>query len=1182
MSNLFTVTPVHINQPELPLACIFELYAPRLSDQFVSCQGSLIDYGNLFDSTLGYPGEGPPKRVGGGGGRQWKEKKERKREKKVRFQPVVRDRKDAVCRYYTSEAGCNRNRCRFIHSDDKESYPPLDDEKAADSDGEYVDPTRPLPGQGNPPPTGEAGGGNPPPVGDGTPAIVEVKVRYRLSPIEIKAIEDRLPVRIVNPPVPHVWAHFDALGECLTRLNGPTLVIWPAYEIPAPPYIPGYGITGVLMYQHYLSDTLKLTVHEEGKEFIIGERDNGVIRLDTYPSALAGQKVVVENHPPPSGFTYQCSFNKFYAYYTIDSGARGQSNILPDEAITHSTLLQELVELYKGRMWTRPLFDDSEDVVIRAMHELCRQREAHNVFIGSSAADEVRAIVARERPALLRARLTHAWQAARGNLDFRGAVWNGVTTWHMSDIIRYTMGPTLQRLRIAENLARTLPGETADLSDTKQLMGVVLGVGIRDVALPAAEEGLKMGLAAALAYSLFKSVPYVARTTCWKAIKTIRDVGVNGRAPTVVAGKSLVRADGTTDWPARLEDFTPEQKYEYYSGLNTIKANMLAGLAFGVFEHWVKGRPYDMQSVTTVAFHAVNGAVKAIFGFAPAVICHTLYNLAVSYKHSKSSSGARKSKAPMTHAYGTGGRPPPSSDGVRLASICLRDSGIPIPKLNKEFRVRGVQEPHCKESFGGRSWFGILDHYATVFRTCPCNERVALNGRVGKELPIDRDPALKAGELRHWRGMTKICNDYLWDALRVAPHKMTHGEWLQGFDSKKRTMYNEVYKAGTYYSLRRNVASSFVKVENAVKPLFTQYKDPRLIQGSPPEFNIHIGPHVKPFAKAFKEAIAPNFDSNDFKDQVVYTAKMTSEQIGHTFKLMLDKLQRACRKGDRVVIVEDDQSRFDMHLREGAFHFLKVNYSHYFPKRVAAALRRNVSYGRTKSGIKYSIPYTMQSGWPDTSLGDTMVNFCMKMNLHGRGRPWISMICGDDSITVTLQSEVDRMGGVKGMKAFYAKCGMEVDIAITSEPLDVGFCSGRFVPTAESYILMPKPFKFLAKICFDRTDRSDSDYIAWLRGIRATCKKYGTYDPIISALASALDQFGAGRTIEDTGMWEEKAVPDGSADPPSRGDILYYYMHHYGWGAKEVEETCGRIRSMTPGTFLSGALVDAAICKDLA
>jgi hypothetical protein len=391
----------------------------------------------------------------------------------------------------------------------------------------------------------------------------------------------------------------------------------------------------------------------------------------------------------------------------------------------------------------------------------------------------------------------------------------------------------------------------------------------------------------------------------------------------------------------------------------------------------------------------------------------------------------------------------------------------------------------------------------------------------------------------------------------------------EGFDPLPRVLY----------------ASSFIKKEKALRntadPLI---KDPRFIQGCPIELSACCGPYLRPFAKNVRQSLRPvQYSPQEIGSgkQIVYTCGLTNDDIGVEFSRAIDYISEHLDIDDELVFIEDDQSRFDLHLTEGPFRFLNSVYRSKLPRKVANALRRKVCVGRTNLGTKYSIPFTMQSGWPDTSVGDTLVNAIMKYAAHGVGQNWISIICGDDSITVTTRKALEARGGPNGLITSYQSFGMEVTLKVSDDPLDVEFCSGRFHPCRGSYLLVPKTGRILARICFDVVDRAPRKHNAWLRGISETLLHFGRVDPLLAALGKNLDErLGEGLVIKEAVNEYGHRYGDGVIQP-SWEDTCMYYDAHYSMSEADVRECVAVISQSQLGTFTHSSLLHHLAMHDV-
>jgi hypothetical protein len=395
-------------------------------------------------------------------------------------------------------------------------------------------------------------------------------------------------------------------------------------------------------------------------------------------------------------------------------------------------------------------------------------------------------------------------------------------------------------------------------------------------------------------------------------------------------------------------------------------------------------------------------------------------------------------------------------------------------------------------------------------------------------------------------------------------------------------MYESILRFVHYLSL---TASSFMKRETTLKNAETfrlvVEKDPRMIQGCPPELSIITGRGARALAKETRDGFYPDFTAAGVRKgkQIVYTCGLSGEDIGQAFASAIKCIESMCLPGEQVVFVEDDESRFDLHLTEGPFKYLEQIYFKKLPSYIAKLLRRSPkTRGRTCLGTKYTVPFTMQSGWPDTSVGDTLVNIILKLNAHGPGGKWISIICGDDSVTVTTDRELRKLGGLEQIKSKYTDLGMEVEMMLRTDPLDVEFCSGRFFPSRKGWIMMPKPGKLIGKLGFDMVDRPKKQWVPWLRSISNTCTAFGRYDPSLATLGKSIRrEFGEGECLELPKNQFEKYVS--GTDNVSWEDTLRYYDHHYGYSERDVLEVQTALTAFHPGiTYTHPLLVEMVRC----
>lgn len=509
---------------------------------------------------------------------------------------------------------------------------------------------------------------------------------------------------------------------------------------------------------------------------------------------------------------------------------------------------------------------------------------------------------------------------------------------------------------------------------------------------------------------------------------------------------------------------------------------------------------------------------------------------------------------------------------------CLEHN--PIKAVETQDGYTRVQHDECcNPKFGCTRVLGVQGVEVVIHRQCTHNEEISMDGRVGKKLPYHVNPAQMARVKGKWKNTIKNITPILVGKIERVTRPIPYEQWCSTFKPAKRDIFLNLKREG-YVVPSLPKARSFLKRELALRKThgrgIAKEKDPRFIQGCPIELSASVGPYVRKLAKKTRKGLKPTgYTPAEVRSgkQIIYTCGLSNEGIGEALTNSVDCITQMLDNDEQVIFLEDDQSRFDLHLTEGPFKFLKSIYMRLLPRKVARQLKRtDKSKGTSVLGTKYTVPYTMQSGWPDTSLGDTLVNAAMKTEIHGSGGKWISIICGDDSITVTTDKEMARLGGTAGLEAAYAEYGMEVEAKTSLNPLEVEFCSARFMPCGEGFILAPKTGKLIARLLHDMVDRTDKQQLAWVRGITQTLVHLGTNDPLLCALASGLARAtGEGEVIKKA--WDGYERWSDGTKIASENDILVYYDHNYGLNAKDVTE----LTQILSGLKLGDDFTDARI-----
>lgn len=567
------------------------------------------------------------------------------------------------------------------------------------------------------------------------------------------------------------------------------------------------------------------------------------------------------------------------------------------------------------------------------------------------------------------------------------------------------------------------------------------------------------------------------------------------------------------------------------SVLMVIGAKVLVSVMFSVYESVRRG-----ESTRAALSRCMAHIMFTLMPFAPSVIMHAAWNAYAVF--------IKKPEYALDISY------TPASLPVR-SDVCVKELGLEPVETQDNFKAVWC-EHECVEKFGCRGAFGVVGVEPRIYRACSCNERVSLCGRVGKLMKSNATPQATKEITEYWNVAARGAEQHFSTLVRPVTRPQNREEWLASQTPMARNIYRRMVDEGIEYP---NCADAFIKQEVAMCDEEIEVSDPRMIQAANKRIVYEAGPWLRRYAKNFRNQNMPrNFDNIDLDmgRHIVYTCGLNNIQIGDCFSQAVEGIEGMLLPGERLVVVEDDQSRFDLHLGEGSFKSVFRTYRGKLPRKVLRRLLRTAkSKGRTKLGTRYSVPWTMQSGFPDTSITDTVANATMKVTIHGLHRRWFSIICGDDSVTVTTDTELNRLGGIPGLVSSYDKFGMDVKVVVQSDPGLAAFCSGRFFRTGNTFVLVPKIGKIISKLGWDTKDRNTLGTKAWLRGICATLDVFAGCDPLCAALAEGLrGSLGHGRVIEnERSVYKYTSL---KVEGVSAIDVACYYDLHYGFNAADI------------------------------
>ncbi len=237
-------------------------------------------------------------------------------------------------------------------------------------------------------------------------------------------------------------------------------------------------------------------------------------------------------------------------------------------------------------------------------------------------------------------------------------------------------------------------------------------------------------------------------------------------------------------------------------------------------------------------------------------------------------------------------------------------------------------------------------------------------------------------------------------------------------------------------------------------------KDPRLIATTPDDYMVMLSCWCKPFSKAFAEMYHPYSRGNV---HLIYSGGLDAEELG---RLYGDAIARC---PDGPLFIEIDFSRFDRCVSVQALQFEFAHYRRGGATKFVQSLfaEQLHTHGRSKKyDIKYTVPGTRKSGTPNTSIGNSILNFSICGHImRALGISAYTMFAmGDDNLVVCNAAGVGDLAGYPARIAELSRpLGFKAEAILHTNSLAPSFCSGRFWPVGTGYVFGPKITRILAK-----------------------------------------------------------------------------------------------------------------------
>lgn len=295
----------------------------------------------------------------------------------------------------------------------------------------------------------------------------------------------------------------------------------------------------------------------------------------------------------------------------------------------------------------------------------------------------------------------------------------------------------------------------------------------------------------------------------------------------------------------------------------------------------------------------------------------------------------------------------------------------------------------------------------------------------------------------------------------IKKFKVQASRWSLDEYCDRMTGKEKFYRDNLAFYRQRHRIPTHVTPFTKIEKLSTKkYKAPRMIQGRHPIFNIHYGSFIKPIEKMVMYGrYSRNFGKGDYTMQAA-------------------KIIRMCKK--YKYYTEADHSTFDAHVTVEQLQMTHIFYQAcYLHNQELRELSRKTLINKCigRNGESYIVRGTRMSGDVDTSLGNSLINYAIIMEvLATMGLEGDCIVNGDDSIIFTNEP-VDIERAAKHFKTF----NMDTKLLPSVEDIhQVEFCQTRLVfNSAGIPTMMMNPKKSVQKFGMTYTveDKNYHQYI---------------------------------------------------------------------------------------------------------
>lgn len=303
---------------------------------------------------------------------------------------------------------------------------------------------------------------------------------------------------------------------------------------------------------------------------------------------------------------------------------------------------------------------------------------------------------------------------------------------------------------------------------------------------------------------------------------------------------------------------------------------------------------------------------------------------------------------------------------------------------------------------------------------------------------------------------------------------------------KKR--YNNIL----HNDIHPGLGKAFIKFEKKELDDFYGFKEciPRMIQYRGSSYTLELARFTVPMEKALTRL------GKDCMFEQNYNFPFIAKGLNPLERGRL--LHRMWNKFVHPVAHLIDHSTFDSMVNKYHHALEKHVMIQCFPNKVLSWLYSQQVHNKfvTQNGIKYEFTYRRCSGDANTSLGNSLINYCILRACYPDA---IILVDGDDSVVITEGDRLVPKFSDYGMKTKYDK---------TSEFQHIEFCQSRPVETPLGWVMCRNPIRAIRRMNIRLGKQPNLR--SWFRTVGIGEGLCSAYMPIISIFAKRFRKAGEG------------------------------------------------------------------------